>query len=138
MQKIVLISCVKSKAAYKAKAKKLYISPWFKQAYKYALTLEPDRIFILSAKHKLLNPEKKIDPYETTLNTMSSAQIKAWAATVIEQLERRTNLSTDHFIVLASERYRKWLLPHLHSCEVPMRGLTIGRQLHWLNERVPA
>jgi cytoplasmic iron level regulating protein YaaA (DUF328/UPF0246 family) len=132
----VLISCVKKKQTQKAKARDLYISTWFKTAYKYALSLRPEGIFILSAMHGLLDPEQEIEPYEKTLIRMPDLEVRAWAEKVLEGLAKRANLSSDHFVVLASQRYRKYLLPSLKSAETPMEGLGIGKQLQWLKKQV--
>ena len=52
---IVLIPCVSKKLNYGAKAKDLYISPLFKYSLAYARKLNPDMIYILSAKHRLVD-----------------------------------------------------------------------------------
>ncbi|AKB52184.1 hypothetical protein MSBRW_2931 [Methanosarcina barkeri str. Wiesmoor] len=67
MAKIVLTSCVIKKLLYKAKAKELYISTFFKYNLKYAKSLNPDKIFVLSAKYGLVYLERKIEPYDKTL-----------------------------------------------------------------------
>jgi hypothetical protein len=69
-KQIVLISCASRKLSQKAKVKDLYVSTLFKLNLKYAQQLEPDNIFILSAKHGLLSLEQEIEPYEQTLNNM--------------------------------------------------------------------
>jgi hypothetical protein len=135
-KRIVLISCVKKKVGHRAKARDLYVSPWFRLAFRYAQQLRPDQIFILSAKYGLLGPDAVVDPYEKTLNKMPATEVKAWAEQVIGKLRRHANLASDHFIILASERYRRHLRPHLGSSKVPMEGLDRCKQLHWLKERV--
>jgi hypothetical protein len=132
MNKIVLISCVGKKRAYRSKAKDLYISTLFKKNLAYARRLNPDAIYILSAKYGLLGLETEIDPYNLTLNTMSAGEIRGWADRVLQQLQQVANLQNDHFIFLAGMKYRKNLLPHLRSYEVPFEGLPIGKQLHAL------
>lgn len=132
MKKVVLISCVSKKLPYTAKAKDLYISPLFVGNLRYARSLQPDSIFILSAKYGLLELDRDVEPYDTTLKNMSRAQVKTWADQVIEQLEELADLKNDHFIFLAGETYRKYLTPHLLSYEIPLRGMTIGKQLQYL------
>jgi len=133
MKKIVLISCVSQKRTYRSKAKDLYISALFKKNLAYARRLNPDAIYILSAKYGLLDLETEIDPYNLTLNTMSASEIRSWADKILQQLSQVANLTDDHFIFLAGMKYRKNLLPHLMSYEIPLEGLTIGRQLHVLS-----
>ncbi len=68
MERIILISCVSQKLDKSAKAKDLYISPLFKKKFSYAKSLNPDQIFILSAKYGLVKPDDKIAPYDVLLN----------------------------------------------------------------------
>ncbi len=58
--RIALISCVKTKRNAASKAKDLYISSLFKMNYTYAQRT-CDKIFILSAKHGLLDENQIID-----------------------------------------------------------------------------
>jgi hypothetical protein len=97
-----------------------------------------DRWFILSAKHGLLRPDEVVAPYEETLNTMSADRRRAWASAVCRQLMEVTSPG-DTLVFLAGSRYREGLIPELlhRGCkvEVPMEGLTIGRQLQWLDDQ---
>ena len=133
MKKIVLISCVSQKRSYRSKSKDLYISTLFKKNLAYARRLNPDVIYILSAKYGLLDLETEIDPYNQTLNTMSTGEIRIWADKVLQQLRQVANLHDDHFIFLAGMKYRKYLLLNLRSYEIPLEGLTIGKQLQALS-----
>lgn len=134
MKKVVLISCASQKLTYKAKAKSLYISPLFRKSLKYAIKLRPDAIFILSARSGLLGLEEEIEPYELTLNRMPVEETRKWAERVVRQLSERADLENDQFIILAGAKYRKHLIPHLRSYEVPLEGLPIGKQLQYLNQ----
>lgn len=136
MKKIVLISCVSKKLPNRAKARDLYVSPLFRLNMGYARKLHPDAIYILSAKYGLVGLDDEIEPYDLTLNNMSAHQVKAWAKKVVGQISACANLSKDRFVILAGEKYRKFLLPHLAFYEVPMQGLTIGRQLQFLSGKI--
>ena len=98
--------------------------------------LEPDDIYILSAKYGLLELNQEIEPYDLTLNNMSSGQIKFWAIDVLKELKKRANLDHDHFIFLAGQKYRKYLIQHIGSVEIPLQGLTIGKQLQLLKRKL--
>ena len=135
MKTIVLISCVSKKLASRAMARDIYISPLFRLNLAYAESLKPDAIYVLSAKHGLLSLDENIAPYDLTLNTMSSGQIRAWAADVVAQLGEVADLKRDRFVFLAGDKYRKFLIPNLTQYEIPMQGLTIGRQLQFLSKR---
>jgi hypothetical protein len=134
--KIVLLSCVKKKLLYRAKAKDLYISPLFRFNLGYAHSLNPDAIYILSAKYGLVSLEQEIDTYNLTLNDMSEIKKKDWAQKVLMDLRQKTNLATDHFVFLAGMNYRKYLFPYMKSYEVPLEGYTFGQQLRELKRRI--
>lgn len=136
MQKIVLISCVSKKLNKPAKAKDLYISPLFKKSLKYAFSFNPDKIFILSAKHHLLNLENQIEPYNLTLNDFSTQEIRKWSNKVLNELNKVTDFKKDKFIFLAGSKYRKYLLPKIKNYVVPMQGLRFGEQLKFLNGKI--
>jgi len=132
--KIILLSCVSKKLSHQARAEELYTSPLFKFTLKYAKSLQPDKIFILSAKYGLLNLDDEILPYNLTLNNLKEKERKSWAEKVLEKLKQRADLEKDEIIFLAGEKYRKHLLPHIKNYKVPMRGLGIGKQLQFLKQ----
>jgi len=136
LREIVLISCVSRKLNHTAKAKDLYISPLFKKNLSYAYKLNPDKIFILSAKYYLLALNKTITPYNLTLNKMSAKEIKVWSKKVIKELRKEANLNKDEFIFLAGENYRKFLIPETKKYKIPMKGLGIGKQLKFFTDRL--
>ena len=132
--KIILVSCVSKKLSQKAKAKELYISPLFKLNLQYAQSLQPDRIFILSAKYGLLDLNEEIEPYNETLNKKSDKEIKSWAEKVLGQLKKVADLEKDEFIFLAGEKYRRYILQEIKSYKTPLENLGIGKQLKFLKE----
>ncbi len=67
---------------------------------------------------------------------MSVEDIKAWSKNIIEQLRKETNLNKDEFIFLASENYRKFLIPEIKNYKIPMKGLGIGKQLKFLTDNL--
>ena len=108
MAKVILISCVKKKLPHKAKARNLYISDLFKSGLRYAESLNPDKIFILSAEYGLIDLDEDIEPYNLTLNEMSVEERKKWARKVIEKLEGFVDLKNDKIIFLAGIKYREF------------------------------
>lgn len=136
MMNIVLIQCVSKKREYKSKAEDLYISPLFKKSLRYAKFLNPDKIFILSAKYELLKLDDEIEPYDETLNNYKKKERDEWGSNVLNQLKEETDIDNDEFIILAGERYREYLINHIKKYNVPMKGLGIGKQLQWLDEQI--
>ena len=130
---IVLLSCVKSKRNYQCKAGDMYTSALFQKMMAYAQSLNPKKIFILSAKYGLLNPDDMIDPYERTLKNMKADERQKWAQDVLSKLGQSCDFESDKFIFLAGLPYREYLVSHLMHYNVPMEGLSFGRQLQWLD-----
>jgi cytoplasmic iron level regulating protein YaaA (DUF328/UPF0246 family) len=135
-KKIVLISCVKSKQKKTCSAEVMYTSPLFKKMLSFAKQVNPDKIIILSAKYGLLELHKQIDPYEQTLNNMGKKQRKAWADKVIFELAKTCSLSHDTFIFLAGKKYREDILPKIKNYQIPMKNLSFGKQLQWLDQQL--
>ncbi|KAF0144121.1 MAG: hypothetical protein FD156_2060, partial [Nitrospirae bacterium] len=100
----------------------------------YAEKLKPDNIYVLSAKHGLLTLNEEVMPYNQTLNEMSTAEVKSWAARVLPQIKRVSDIENTTYIFLAGDRYRRYLLPTLKDYAIPLRGLRIGEQLSKLKE----
>lgn len=137
MVTVALVSCVSAKRAIPCEARDLYISPWFMKAKAHVEAMD-SQWFILSAEYGLLHPDQVVAPYERTLNKMNIQERQEWARRVMGQLSPYL-LGIDRVVVLAGERYREFLLAPLRRAiplvEVPMVGLTIGRQLKWFGEQ---
>jgi cytoplasmic iron level regulating protein YaaA (DUF328/UPF0246 family) len=131
--KIALISCVKTKQSKPCKASEMYISSWFKSAYRYAIEQKPDKIFILSAKYGLLDQDEIIETYEQKMSTRTSEK-RAWSENVIKKLSEKCDLQQDEFIILAGEAYRSYLIPHIKNYTIPLKKLSIGQQLSFFKK----
>jgi len=119
MKRIVLISCVSRKGTTKSKARELYKGPLFTSSLAYGISLNPDKIFILSALHQLLNLDTEIEPYNVTLSNIPKSKRKAdlkiltskekieWGKKIIGQLKIEADLEKDEFIILAGQEYIK-------------------------------
>lgn len=146
MKQIILIACVSRKGDKKMKAKDLYRSSLFKSSLAYAYKLNPDKIFILSALHHLLDLDKEIEPYNVTLSNvpkekrkaglkiLDSAEKKEWGKKVIEQLSKQTDLKNDNFIVLAGQEYIKPIIDSISHLTNPLKGLRQGERVKFLND----
>jgi len=139
---LTLIGCGKDKQGIAAPARDLYSGTWFKKVRRFAEKREAtydDPWFILSAKHGLTEPGDVIEPYDLTLNKMSSAERKAWALRVWTQLQDRGFADRKWMTILAGARYTDALVPILRDggviVELPLQGMSIGKQLKWLNSK---
>ena len=133
---VALISCVKSKREGRHPAKELYTSPLFRKMLAFAESRKPDLIYVLSAKYGLVPIEKEIDSYEQTLATMSKAERYLWANQVVTDLSKTCDIQRDQFLLLAGRIYGEHICSRLGGVEVPMRGLSMGRRLSWLNKQL--
>lgn len=148
MKRIVLISCVSRKGTTKAKAKDLYKGPLFENSLTYGQLLKPDKIFILSALHHLLDLDKEIEPYDVTLSSipkdkrkaglkiLNSKEKKEWGQTVLEQLSKEADLKKDEFIILAGQSYIKPISSGLSKIEEPLKGIVQGKRSGKLKELI--
>lgn len=138
MNTIALVACAAKKQLQPAPARKLYISPWFRFARAYVES-QGWPWFILSAMHGLLEPEKRIRPYNATLSGYIPEIRQLWATQVVVDIE---NLYRPcRIVILAGKRYREHLAPALversYTVETPLAGLGIGQQMKWLKEHTP-
>ena len=135
-KKIVLLACVATKLPHAAPARELYNSPLFKKSLAYGESLNPDDIVILSAKHYVVPLTKVIRPYDKTLLNMPSEEVREWAVQVLKILADKYDLDNDHFVILAGDKYRKYITPQLAHWSAPLTGLRIGQQLSWYTKRI--
>lgn len=121
-----------------AAAKDLYVSSLFCKVRAYVEHMGQPW-FILSARYGLVHPDKVIEPYDCTLNGMRTAGRRNWASEVLSQLTPRLE-AVASVTFFAGQRYREFLEQPLRTrgliVNVPMRGLKIGEQLRWLNQRL--
>ena len=133
--RVALVSCVKTKKLTPAPAAELYTSRLFQGLRSYA-EQHADKWYILSAKHGLVHPNQILEPYEKTLYRMSKNERDQWAHAVQSALIQLLS-PDDNVLILAGKRYRENLVPflqdHGHFVEVPLRGLSLGKQLQFLN-----
>jgi hypothetical protein len=150
MSRIVLISCVSRKGKTKTKAKDLYKGPLFNNSLAYGQSLKPDKIFILSALHNLLDLDKEIEPYDVTLSYVSpkkrkekpnlkvltKAEANSWGKKVIEQLGEVADLKNDKFIILAGQDYLTPIQNSLTNIEEPLKGVGMFERPKKLKELI--
>lgn len=129
--RIALISCAKEKRGGCHSARDIYTSPLFQYALHHTLD-RFDKVFILSAKHGLLDLDRRIRCYDVTLNSMSAEERREWARKVVRQICRKT-VADDEVHFFCGQRYREFLVGELGGRGVfaPLYGLGIGQQLQW-------
>ena len=138
MAKIVILSCTKSKTDHRTPAQELYsASPMFKKTLEYGKSLEPDKMFILSALHHLVPLNKELDPYDKTLKEMPKDEKEKWGEETMKQMKSAgLDLSKDKFIFLTGSEYLKPFRNYITNLETPMEGRRLGERLKWLNSQI--
>lgn len=134
--RIALIGCVKSKKDGCHRAQDIYISPLFKLRWRY-VSNHFDKIFILSAKHGLIEPSRRIRKYDTSLDQISANKRKVWSRKVAKQLQRIIS-SNEEIYFFCGKKYREFLIGLLseQKCFVPLEGLGLGQQLQWYKKNL--
>lgn len=134
---VVLISCVAGKKSGAHKAEDLYDSPLFFGQLNYAKKLNPDRIYILSAKHGLVPLSKKIEKYNETLNDATAEQKQAWGDRVVKQLKQQgIDIEKCRFTSLAGAAYMDGIEGKIKIDSEPLKGKGLGQRLEWLKKKV--
>ena len=132
---IVFLACTKRKADRPCQAKDMYQGDLFKKSLRYAQRLNPQKIYILSAKYGLLELDDQIEPYEKTLNSASKQERKQWSYMVYKQLQNKGTDFNEETIFLSGENYRHFLKQLFSNATMPLKGLGIGRQLQYYKQR---
>jgi len=77
-----------------------------------------------------------VEEYEQTLNNMTARNREKWAKEVFRKLQHEL-AEGDSITILAGSRYREHLVPMLkkagYNVKVPLEGMSIGKQLQWMN-----
>ena len=120
MKTVVLIACVKEKQKKSCKAINLYQGKDFKSWVNYSKKINADKVYILSGKHGLLNPDEIISPYDFNLNKANKEYKKKWADIVLFKLSEETNLKKDKFILLCNDIYAENLISQIKNYKLPL------------------
>ncbi|SFH81968.1 DUF6884 domain-containing protein [Albimonas pacifica] len=112
-------------------ARDLYDGLWFRSARARA-ERAGDAWFILSARHGLLEPEARVQPYADRLDGRSAAALRAWVTLTTERMERM--LPEAGRVVVLCDRdpppeLLRWLRVRYPEVETPLAGLNIAAQV---------
>ena len=116
-------------------AKDLYIGIYFKTILRYAESLHPDKIYILSAHYGVLELDDEIAPYNRKLNAASRREQKIWAYNCYRQLQEKNINFNEHTIFLGGKVYWQYLSRLFPNREIPFAHLKNGVQVHIMQER---
>ena len=82
--------------------------------------------------------KKCIEPYNETLNNKNASEIKRWSEIVLESLkEKGHDLNNDKIIILAGQKYYKYLSANIRNCVLPYSNYKgIGYIMQFLNNQL--
>ena len=154
MYDLVIIQCVKSKIWDRNKTaprfvptKDAYISPYFKKMRAFA-EKHGKRWGVLSGKYGFLLPDTKIENYDTSFAHSSYVSSTSEPISLDEIKEKlrtdkklRNGLDLDKIttcVVLGGDAYMKVVKESFSEYQVevidPLKGLSFGEKLKWLDE----
>lgn len=146
--RVVLVGCGAAKLSRPAPARELYTSNLFRLGLRYAETIAaPERIFVLSAMHGVVDIDKVLAPYNRKLSDLGGKRDREnWGGRTIDVLVRRRSIprrpERGDLIVLAGKDYVDAIA--LPARDVgfklvdPLNGLTQGARLKWLSTALAA
>jgi len=117
--KIILISDDSFQMPKKSKAKDLYVGKIFRYRLKFALSLNPDKIFILSAKYGFINLHEEIEPYDMVLSNLSSVEIKQWLKRFLKKIKEETHIYYDEYTFLTGINNFDQMRAFFRSIQIP-------------------
>lgn len=130
----IFLSCTKKKASHRCKAEDMYKeSSLFSKALEYAKSLNPDNIYILSAKYHVLPLSKEINPYNKTLKDCSAEEREEWTKEVVKQLKSKNINFEAKTLFFCGEDYIQYLKEYFPNSKSMFSGKGIGEIMHWLD-----
>jgi hypothetical protein len=139
---IGLVACCKTKLDRAAPARELYVSPLFRLSLAYA-EARCERVYVASALHDLVEPDRVLQPYERTLTDLNRFQRTLFGYAVVRGLIDRHGWDFD-LLVLAGAAYVTPIARALADLSAglrliePLRGMQIGERLSFLSHAKPA
>lgn len=140
---LIIIGCGKIKLDHPAPAKDLYVGSLFQAKRRYAEASGAPWV-IASALCGLVFPGEELEPYDCTLQQLSSSQLVTWRRRVRYFIACNMAFQPNEPVCIelhAGERYReeiKFALRHnFESVEFiePLAGMGIGEQLGWYRKQ---
>lgn len=138
--RVALVGCSASKLDHAAPARELYTGALFKASLRYSERVA-DHVFVVSAKHMLVDLSRVLEPYDWTMADWEGESMRSWWAwEILHELDTRLCAPVS-VSVLAGEAYAKYLRAEGEgftkrrgwpALTFPLHGLQIGRRLAWL------
>jgi len=129
---MVIVACGAKKLDREARARDLYVGPYFKACLAYAMEIAPAKdIFILSAKHGLIGINDHIEPYDKKFGDPFSVT----EFSLTEYVEF-CGLLDEKVIVLGGRKYVGLCRKVWKKLEAPLEGKGgLGTQIAWMRSQ---
>ena len=127
---IIIIPCGAKKRNGTYPAKELYTGVYFRACLKWALSIiEPENIYILSAKYGILALNDIIATYDIRMGEYNSIKLADIYKQVIDK-----NLINKKCIAIGGKNYTNICKQIWQDCITPLAGKGgLGHQISWLN-----
>lgn len=156
VMRIVLVEGSVPRRSEPCPAREMYESPLTTRRLQLASHIvPPNRVFVLSAGHGLVPPDKIIEPHSERLSSMTTKEKERWVEQVVDEIRHRMESRFDpHFRTagIFAERLRSvdiwlfsgatcarilrdWVGSMWSFCE-PMSKLSVGMQLDLLGKAI--
>lgn len=150
-ESIAVVGCGAAKKDGTHPAKELYTSNYFRLKREYAEKCCTGWV-ILSAKYGIIDPDREITAYDTTIDDLSESELQQWAEDAYAEILKRTEFmdpnaeGTNRVVWLAGDDYVKPIervamredRRNLAArSSLPFRNTQgIGEQMAWLKQQV--
>ena len=125
----IFIGCSKEKVDHPTTAEKLYTSIIFKRTLHLAKEIvnhKGGHIYVLSAKHHLLELDDIVEPYNETLAHSSVSIRKDWSKVVLNQIIEKGIDFNEETIFFAGNSYTKYIIKYFPNSIEMYSHLTQG------------
>jgi len=134
--RIVLLCSANRKHTEPAPAIELYRSEFFRLGRSYALSLEPEQVFVMSAVHGLVSAKTVLPPYPMTMSILGKEDVNPWAEWIANSLRAQVSLDRYEIIVLGLRKFAAPVAKRLPGAQTPLVGMNLPQALTYLREQV--
>lgn len=139
--RVALVGCASRKLSRPAEARVFYTSALFRAAYAYA-EAKFDAVLIISAKHGVIPPDRRLRPYNLHLRELAKREREAWGVRAVGVLAAAFK-PAPQIVILAGKVYAD-AITHgadrhgLPRPKVPLAHISgCGRRVRWLKASMP-
>ncbi len=136
MSKVIVLSDTRNQKKGLMQAKDLFKGTFFKKTYEYASLLNPDYLFIMTAKYGIVSYHDIISSYNLDVLDIDEIGLTNNFLKTIRTLIRNTNLVEDEFLLLCKDRYTKLITPWLNNYRIPLGKLDKRGKIDMLNKLI--